>query len=430
MRILHIGALYYPDVEGGAESHLQQISERLVQRGHEVTVFTTSSFIAPTLSSSGHPRNTFEVINRVKVRRFRPHGPFLKCLNVFLRVRGSYRLLRIFMSPEHIDVLQRGPLNLSAIAAAVRLRPDIVAVHNWCHPTLGYYGSLVKAVTRAPLVGIPLLHTEEPWSHSQFLHTMLARCDAVAANTEHEKGFIETHLPGHQGVHVIGVGVDPEAFSDPAGARIRAGYGIGDAPVVGYVGRMQPTKGVIRLLEAMKTVWQSEPRAYLILAGRRFPASTSYGRDFQNALASLSARERSRVIHIDGFEEREKSSIFDAIDVFAMPSTAESFGIAYLEAWMCGKPVIGSRIGSTRCVVEDGVDGLLVDPHSAEEIASAVLRLVASPELSRRMGRAGYEKTRAKFTWDMVTDRLERIYRNLIGGSPRPYYASHTEVRL
>jgi hypothetical protein len=46
------------------------------------------------------------------------------------------------------------------------------------------------------------------------------------------------------------------------------------------------------------------------------------------------------------------------------------------------------------------------------------------------MGRAGYEKTRAKFTWDMVTDRLERIYRNLIGGSPRPYYASHTEVRL
>jgi glycosyltransferase involved in cell wall biosynthesis len=361
---------------------------------------------------------TSEVVNLVNVRRFRPHGPFLKCLNGFLRLRGSYRFLRSFMSPEHIRVLRGGPFNLTAIAAAVRLRPEIVAVHNWSHPTLGYYGSVIKALTRVPLVGIPLLHTEEAWSHSQFLHTMLARCDALVTNTEHEKLFIEAHVPGYRGVHVIGAGVDPECFSHRAGARIRARYGIGDAPVVGYVGRMQPTKGVVRLLEAMKTVWRSDPRVYLLLAGRRFPASTHHDREFQNALAKLSARERSRLIHIDGFDDKEKSSIFDAIDVFTMPSTAESFGIAYLEAWMCGKPVVASRIGSTRCVVEDGVDGVLVDPHDPGEIASAILQLVANPQLGRRMGRAGYEKTRSKFTWDTVTDQVERTYLNLIAGSP------------
>jgi glycosyltransferase involved in cell wall biosynthesis len=246
---------------------------------------------------------------------------------------------------------------------------------------------------------------------------MLARCDALVTNTEHEKLFIEAHVPGHPGLHVIGAGIDPESFADRAGAQIRTRYGIGDAPVVGYVGRMQPTKGVIRLLEAMKTVWHSDPRAYLLLAGRRFPASTQHDREFQNALAKLSARERSRLIHIDGFDDREKSSIFDAIDVFTMPSIAESFGIAYLEAWMCGKPVVASRIGSTRCVVEDGVDGILIDPHDPGEIASAILRLLGNPQLGRRMGRAGYEKTRSKFTWDTVTDRLERTYLNLIAGS-------------
>jgi glycosyltransferase involved in cell wall biosynthesis len=418
MRILHIGAYYYPDVVGGAEYHLQQISERLARRGHEVTVFTTSSFITATVPSTHHLTvQTSEVVNRVNVRRFRPHGPFLKALNGFLRLRGSYRLLRSFMSPEHIRVLRTGPLNLSAIVAAACVRPDIVAVHNWCHPTLGYYGSLIKALTRVPLVGIPLLHTEEAWSRSQFLHTMLARCDALVTNTEHEKLFIEAHVPGHPGLHVIGAGIDPESFADRAGAQIRTRYGIGDAPVVGYVGRMQPTKGVIRLLEAMKTVWHSDPRAYLLLAGRRFPASTQHDREFQNALAKLSARERSRLIHIDGFDDREKSSIFDAIDVFTMPSIAESFGIAYLEAWMCGKPVVASRIGSTRCVVEDGVDGILIDPHDPGEIASAILRLLGNPQLGRRMGRAGYEKTRSKFTWDTVTDRLERTYLNLIAGS-------------
>jgi glycosyltransferase involved in cell wall biosynthesis len=125
------------------------------------------------------------------------------------------------------------------------------------------------------------------------------------------------------------------------------------------------------------------------------------------------------VIHIDGFDDKEKSSIFDAMDIFAMPSTAESFGIAYLEAWMCRKPVVASRIGSTRCVVDDGVDGVLVDPNDSGDIAAAILQLLTDPQLARRMGRAGYEKTQAKFSWDTVTDQVERTYQNLIGASAR-----------
>jgi glycosyltransferase involved in cell wall biosynthesis len=420
MRILHLSAYYYPDVVGGAESHLQQICERLARRGHEVTVFTTSRSISSTLpSASDPPLNARQALNLVNVRRFRPEGPFPRTLNAFLRLRGSYRLLRVFLSPEHIEVLSGGRFNLRAIAAAARLRAHIVVVHNWCHPTLGYYGCLIKTLTRVPLVGIPLLHTEEDWSHSEVLHKMLARCDTLLTNTDYEKLFIEARVPGHRSVHVIPPGVDPECFSERDGLQIRVRYGIGEAPVVGYVGRMQPTKGVVRLLEAMKTVWRSDPRVRLLLAGRRFPASSDHDREFQHALASLSARERSRVIHIDGFDDKEKSSIFDAMDIFAMPSTAESFGIAYLEAWMCQKPVVASRIGSTRCVVDDGVDGVLVDPNDSDDIAAAILQLLTDPQLGRRMGRAGYEKTRSKFTWDTVTDQVERTYLNLIGASAR-----------
>lgn len=420
MRILHISAYYYPDVLGGAETHLQQLCERLARRGHAVSVFTTGGSITSTRPSAREPSlNACQALNLVNVRRFRPEGPFLRSLNAFLKLRGSYRLLRVFLSPEHIDLLSGGRLNFMAIVAAARLRAQIVVVHNWCHPAVGYYGSLIKRLTRVPLVGIPLLHTEEDWSHSEVLHAMLARCDTLLTNTDYEKLFIEARVSGHPSVQVIPPGVDPESFSERDGSQIRLRYGIGQAPVVGYVGRMQPTKGVVRLLAAMKTVWRSDARVYLLLAGRRFPASTRHDLEFQHALANLSATERSRVIHIDGFDEKEKSSIFDAMDIFTMPSTAESFGIAYLEAWMCRKPVIGSRLGSTRCVVEHDVDGLLVDPEDPGDIASAILLLLADPKRRERMGRAGYEKTRARFTWDTVTDQVERTYANLIGASAK-----------
>ena len=124
---------------------------------------------------------------------------------------------------------------------------------------------------------------------------------------------------------------------------------------------------------------------------------------------------------MEGFAEGDKASIFDACDVFALPSIAESFGIVYLEAWLCEKPVIGARIGAVQCVIEDGQDGFLVDPHGTGELSEAILRLIGDPELCRRFGRRGREKTLASFTWSKVTDAVEAIYaESLAGQRQRP----------
>jgi len=115
-----------------------------------------------------------------------------------------------------------------------------------------------------------------------------------------------------------------------------------------------------------------------------------------------------------GFEEVDKASIFDSFDVLAMPSVAESFGITYLEAWMCRRPVLGGRIDSTRCVIDEGRDGLLADPHDPEDIAAAILKLLADPEGRARMAQAGHEKTLANYTWERVVDKVEGVYRDLV----------------
>jgi glycosyltransferase involved in cell wall biosynthesis len=417
MRILHLSPSYYPDA-GGAETYLQQVSERLAQRGHEITVFVTHAPISSRFPAGNHLNLArSEVINRVAVKRFEPKGHFLRWLNTLLRQRGSYRFLRMFMPPEKIEMLSGGPLNLGTIAAALRYKADILTVTNWSFTSIVYQGYLIKRLTNVPLLGIPLLHTEEEWSRSALRAEMLAKCDVILALTDHEKRFIEPRVPRYCGVHVVGAGVDPQSFSDRDGAQVRRRYGIGDAPVVGYVGRMQPTKGVVTTIEAMKSVWALDSRVRLLLAGRHFPRGTRQDQEFEQALAGLSPGERARVIHVDGFDDKEKPSIFDAMDVFAMPSTAESFGIAYLEAWMCRKPVIGSRIGSTQCVVEDGVDGVLVDPNDPREIAAVILELLADRKRAQRMGQQGYEKTLSRFTWDKITDKVERIFLNLIATS-------------
>jgi len=194
--------------------------------------------------------------------------------------------------------------------------------------------------------------------------------------------------------------------------------------VVGYVGRVVPSKGVTALIKAMRVVWPWNPEVRLVLAGPRMSGGMAADQEVELALARLSEAERSRVLLLGEFDEEDKASIFDSLDVFAMPSIGESFGMAYLEAWMCGKPVIGANVGSTPYVIRNGVDGLLVNPQDPRHIGEAIVRLLKDPLECARLGQAGYTRTTSEFTWDRVIDRIEGLYKEL--GSPGLLPASAT----
>jgi glycosyltransferase involved in cell wall biosynthesis len=241
---------------------------------------------------------------------------------------------------------------------------------------------------------------------------MLASCSAVIANTEHEAEFMSAR--GAVRIEVAGVGVDLPFFASPNGAGIRARYGIGDKPVVGFVGRPQASKGIIRLVEAMRIVWQWNPDVRFVCAGHG-PAECS-DVQVEAALNNLRSAEPDRFIRIGLFEAKDKPSLYDAFDVFVLPSTEESFGLAYLEAWACRKPVIGADIGSTRCVIDDKSDGLLVNPSDPADIAQKIIELLSDRSKRESMGSRGYAKAQARYSWPRVVDRVERLYRDLCAG--------------
>jgi len=411
MKILHVNPGYHP-VLGGAEFHMKEISETLVRRGHEVTVLTTNVRRAQDLCRSGYGQlPASEMINGVRVVRVHPNGGVLgKGLNVLHHLRGGYRLLSTLFGKEHLEFLLRNPMTVQMIPYILRSNADIVAAMNWWFPQ-AYYVYLARRLKRFRLVGFPLFHLAEGWADNTLLKKMIAACDAVIANTDYEAEVSKGS--GAENISVGGVGIWPSMFEDVDGKKVRAKHALDNLPIVGFVGRADIPKGTVALLEAMKSVWKWNETVRLVLAG---PQIDPHGPVAQY-LDAMPAVERKRVVQINDFPESEKASIFDAFDVFALPSVAESFGIAYLEAWMCRKPVIGARIGSTSSVIKEGKDGLLVTPGNAEELAEAIILLLKDRELRQRMGEAGRTKTVACHTWDRVTDRVENVYRALLRDS-------------
>ena len=406
MRILHVTPAYAPYV-GGAERHLRAVSERLVVRGHEVSVFAVNGATLPEVtSSSGGTLPASETINGVTVHRFPPEDWMTRAYHVWTNLPGGWRTSTHFLG-RGVGMLRGLPSPLPMLPALLRAKADIVTSMNWSNPQ-AYACHLARRMRRFPLVGIPLLHTASPWAQNEIFQPMLARCDAVVANTRAEEEFVAAR--GARNVIVGGAGITPEDFAHPDGGAIRRKFGLGDGSVVGMIGRQERQKGAITLLEAMRDVWRTAPAARLLFAG----PSAHRSMEFSESLAALTGEERSRVTLVNDFADDEIANVADACDLIAMPSKEEGFGIVYLEGWMCGKPVIGGRIPSTACVIEEGVDGLLVEPLNAAELSRAILTLIADPSLRARLGAAGRVKTLANHTWDAVTDRWERAFMQVL----------------
>ena len=102
-------------------------------------------------------------------------------------------------------------------------------------------------------------------------------------------------------------------------------------------------------------------------------------------------------------------AIYQKCDVFVMPSTREGFGIVYIEASACGKPVVGSNVGGAVDAIEDGITGFCIDPASDQALIEAVTRLLLDPKLAIRMGQVGRQRVEANFSLRALDGRLASL---------------------
>jgi glycosyltransferase involved in cell wall biosynthesis len=401
---------YYPAI-GGSELLFQKIGEGLARRGVEVVVFTstaraTGDFIR---SRAGTLPAGTEQINGVDVRRLR-YRQFPPWARRGLDVASHLWSTHHWPGYGRLKAVWVGPHLPGLVQQAVSWSPDLISAT--AAPFLPLYKA-AQAARRAdvPFVVMPCLHPGDRWLiDNPALLNLLRTADGVMALTRHEMLFLRAlEVPGDR-IRLIGAGVAVDAAAT-ADRGLRARFGIaGDEPIVLFCGRKEEAKGVQHVLEAMVRLWQRNVRSTLVLAG----ASTDYSR---TALARLIRRLppewQGRVVVRDDIAEAEKWGWYCECTVLAHPSHVESFGIVYLEAWLCGKPVVGGRTGPQTSLIDEGRDGLLVRFGDVEELAMQIGRLLEASGLAVALGRAGRTKVLQHYTWEAIVDRAAELYLSL-----------------
>lgn len=172
------------------------------------------------------------------------------------------------------------------------------------------------------------------------------------------------------------------------------------APVVGYVGRIEPRKGALDLVAAAGLIRERVPGARIVIIGDDpHDADPGY-------LAAVRASEE--VEHLGWLENA--AGVMRHLDVLVAPSHQEPLGSALCEAMAVGTPVVATRDGGPAEIVEDGVTGVLVDPGDPVGLADAIARVLADrPAMSAAARRAAL-----RFDADVYTDRVERLLRSLL----------------
>ena len=301
--------------------------------------------------------------------------------------RGKVRLLTtaVRMARRRAKLVVVGHPNLAPVARAMRLfapkMKTIVCTHGmevWTPLT----GLRRQALRNANLVLAP--------SRDTAAH--------VAMNQD---------VPENR-IRVLPWALDPQ-FGALAAASVQAALppDFPQGHVVLTVGRWERNeryKGMDTLITALPRLLTRWPDLQIVAVGEG---------DDQDWLETLADERgiRRHVHFFSGLSYAELAACYAACEMFALPSQGEGFGLVYLEAMACGKPVIGGAHGGAPEVIEDGVTGYLVQHGDAIQLAICIETLLTDPAHAREMGARGRQRVERDFRFNAFAKALKRIFR-------------------
>lgn len=230
----------------------------------------------------------------------------------------------------------------------------------------------------------------------------------VAANAIERDGLVEAYAAEVARVAVIPCGVDTDLFTPGDRAAARAALDLPPGPLLLYVGRIAPIKGLETLLDAVGCLrGAGTPARLAVVGGETDEPVDGHEADVRRRVAALGLGDAVRFV---GAQPQERlREWYVAADVTVLPSYYESFGMVALEAMACGSPVVASRVGGLQTTVQDGVTGVLVPEGDPCALAAAVTRVLTDGALRWRLGREG-QRWAAQHRWPCVAEAVCREY--------------------
>jgi len=346
MRIL-IALTYYRPHVSGLTIYAERLARGLARRGHRVTVLTAR--FAPTLAA----RETCDGVDIVRVP-------------VALKISKGAIMPRF-----------------ATHAAAALAEADVVNVH-----MPQFEAALLAWMARRARRGVVLTYQCDlrlppgafnravEWSLRPLNALAAAAADAIVVTTDdyaRHSPFLSHHAAKLRAIAPL---VDLPAPDAAATAALRARWGLGGGPIIGFAARFAAEKGVEYLLEALPAVLAEQPAARVAFTGAY---KDTVGEDaYWQRLAPLIDRHRERLVFLDLLPLAEMPSFFAACDVLAVTSlnSTEAFGMVQVEAMLCGTPVVATDLPGVREAVRHTGMGRIVPPRDAAALAAALVEVL------------------------------------------------------
>ncbi|HEX3178150.1 MAG TPA: glycosyltransferase [Methylomirabilota bacterium] len=297
---------------------------------------------------------------------------------------------------------------------------DLVHANYWLS---GVVGLALRDRWRVPLVqmfhtlgrlknGARVAAETEPFLRIAEEQRIVAEADRLVAANVIERGQLVTAYGADAAkIAVIPCGVDTTLFApgDPAVARERLGLPAG--PLLLYVGRIAPIKGLETLLDALGCLrGAGHPARLVVVGGDADDRRDRHEIELRRRAARLGLGE---AVTFAGAQPQERlRDFYVAADATVLPSYYESFGMVALEAMACGSAVVASRVGGLQTTVRDGVTGVLVSEGDACALAETIARVLDDTALRWRLGREGV-RWAAGHRWPCVAEAVCREYASL-----------------
>jgi D-inositol-3-phosphate glycosyltransferase len=258
---------------------------------------------------------------------------------------------------------------------------------------------------------------QEPPRRLLVEYEILKHTDALVAESPASKQhMVQEYGVDPARVQIIPCGVDTLLFRPQNRQQARRALALPEAaPLVLFVGRLQPLKGLDTLLRAMHLVRQQYPTLQVLIVGGGLDAGDPHEAAELERLRELAAY-LDLMPHLTFIKAQPQETLvqyYTAADVFVLPSHYESFGMVALEAMACGTPVVASQVGGLTSTIVHERTGLLAPVGDWQAFARAISRVLASPTLRDMWGYASVQRAQT-YAWPRVVERNVQLYHRLI----------------
>jgi glycosyltransferase involved in cell wall biosynthesis len=346
----------------GVDHVVKQQASRLAQSGETVTIFAFEADLAPPnnvqLQILGMPQNLFWQ------RVYRLVFP----LDIVKALKWVPKLREFDVIYSH-----QYPMNWIAYLAKRFYGIKYIYYNHAIAPPEAFSSLIERIYIRliSFLANWTIRKADEAISISRYLQQQLKKETGLDSEVVYNK--IDTQR--------FYQGIDRSAVRDK--------HQLGNAPLVLYVGRISPHKGIHLLIEAFSLVRRQIPRAKLLVVGKHtFP---SYSR-------KIGGMADNSVIFAGYVPDEELPSYYAACDVYATATMWEGFNLPLVEAQACGKPVVAFNLGPHPEVIKDKATGLLIPPADTAAFAEAIVKLLKDTKLRQEMGEKAYKAVRERFS--------------------------------